>query len=153
MVPENHVELVYRLPDAIACMDEDEIESSCKYTNDYVVCDDEYFYLRCTLPLPVNDTDEDYSIGVWAQISSNSFNKVWELWSDENQINEPPIAGLLANCVHLNTGVEDAEITVQLTGPKTRPVITIQDINCSLYNEQQSGITIHRASEYSDLYR
>ena len=153
MVLANNIELTYRLPDAIASMSKEDIDSRCKYTNDYVVCDNEYFYLRCILPLPVHDTGRDYCLGVWAQISPNSFNKVWELWDDPNQANEPPMKGLLANSVHLNTGVEDTEITVQLTGPTSRPSVTIQDKNCSLYQEQLCGITIHRASEYSDLCR
>lgn len=153
MVPANDVELAYRFPDAIACMSEEDIESSCRYTNDYVVCDDEYYYLRCTLSLPVHDTGRDYCLGVWAQISPNSFDRVRELWDEEEQANEHAMKGLLANSVHLNTGVEDTEITVQLTGPTSRPTVTIQDQSCSLYQEQQCGITIHRASEYSDLCR
>ena len=146
-------ELSYHLPDDIACMSAEEIKSTCKYTDDYVVCEDEYFYIRCILPLPVRDTEKNYCIGVWAQISPNSYNRVWELWSDEDQANEAPISGLLANAVHLNTGAKNAEIAIQLTGPTTRPIVKIKDENCSLYQEQQSGVTIHRASEYSDLCR
>lgn len=153
MVPANDVELTYRKPDAIASMSEEDIESQCIYTNDYYVCDDEYFYIRCILPLPVHDTGREYCIGVWAQVSPNSFNRIWELWDDVEQSNEPPIPGLLANDVHLNTGVENSEIEVQLTGPTSRPIITVKDEGCSLYQEQQSGITIHRSSEYSDLCR
>lgn len=153
MVPANDVELTYRKPDPIASMCEDEIESQCKYTNDYYVCDDEYFYIRCVLPLPVHDTGKDYCLGVWAQVSPNSFNKIWELWDDENQSKEPPMCGLLANDVHLHTGTENTEIEVQLTGLTSRPIITVKDPESSLYQEQQCGITIHRASEYSELCR
>lgn len=153
LVPAIYMELSYRLPDSIACMSEEDIESQCRYTNDYIVCDEEYFYVRCTIPLPVQESDRDYAIGAWAQVSSNSFNRICELWSDEDQSNEPPIHGLLANDVHLNTNSENSEIEVQLTGASTRPIITIKDASCSLYNEQQSGITMYRASEYSDLCR
>jgi hypothetical protein len=153
MVPATDVELTYRLPDDIASMDEEERDSTCKYTNDYVVCNDEYFYLRCVLPLPIHDTSREYCLGVWVQVSPNSFNKVWELWDDDAQVSEPPFRGLLANNIHLNTGASNAEVMVQLTGPKTRPVVTVKDVACSLYKEQQCGITIHRSSEYSDLCR
>ena len=153
MVPANDVELTYRLPDDIARMDKNERESTCKYNDDYVVCKGEYFYLRCVLPLPVHDTDRTYCLGVWVQISPNSFNKVWDLWDCEQQENEPPMRGLLANNVHLNTGSENAEVMVQLTGPTTRPVVSVRDESCSLYLEQKNGITIHRASEYSDICR
>lgn len=153
MVPAIDVELTYRLPDDIASMDVEERDSTCKFTNDYVVCNDEYFYLRCVLPLPIHDTGREYCLGVWVQVSPNSFNKVWELWDDDAQVSEPPFRGLLANNVHLNTGASNAEVMVKLTGSKTRPVVTVKDVACSLYKEQQCGITIHRSSEYSDLCR
>lgn len=153
MVPANDVELVYRKPDAIASMNEDEIDDSCKYTDDYFVFDDKYFYLRCVIPLPVHDTGREYSIGAWAQVSEKGFQKVWDLWDEDDQSSEPPIKGLLANNIHLNGDNINSEVLVQLTGAKSRPVIRIKDENISLYNEQVCGITIHRASEYSDLCR
>jgi hypothetical protein len=58
------------------------------------------------------------------------------LWDDEDQENEHPVKGLFANRVYLNTGFEYTEITVQLTGPTSRPVVNIQDKNGSLYEEQ-----------------
>lgn len=153
MVQATDVELSYKLPDDIACMDEEEREESCEYTDDYVVCEDKYFYLRCILPLQVQDAGREYCIGVWVQVSPNSFNKAWELWDDKDQVSEPPMRGLLANKVHLNTGVENTEVMVQLTGPTSRPSVSVTDAACSLYKEQQYGISIHRASEYSELCR
>jgi hypothetical protein len=153
MVPASNVELSYLKPDDIASMDEDEIEEKCKYTNDYFVCEDEYFYIRCVLPLPVQEAGRDYCIGVWVQVSPNSFNRIWELWDDPAQSNEPPLRGLLANSVHLSTGAKNAEVKVRLTGITSRPSVIVVDENCSLYQEQQCGITIHRANEYSDVCR
>jgi hypothetical protein len=153
MVPANDMEISYRMPDVIASMEETEIENQCRYTNDYVVCNDEYFYIRCVIPLPVQEAARNYCIGAWAQVSQNSFNRIWELWDEDDQSSEPAIHGMLANDVHLNTNSENSKIEVQLMGAKSRPTITIKDSDCSLYKEQQSGITIHRASEYSDLCR
>lgn len=129
------------------------MESRCNYTDDYVVCDNESYYLRCLIPLPVQNTERDYSLGVWVQVSPESFRKVWDLWDDEDQSEEPPIKGLLANSVHLNSRTKNAEVTVQLTGPTSRPTVSVQYTDCTLYKEQRNGITIHRASEYSDLCR
>ncbi len=151
MVPEADIELSYLKPDDLVGVDQKEIEDSCKFTSDYYACEEEYFYIRGVIPLPIKDSDQIYNIGAWAQVSPGSFNRIWELWEDENQDKEPRIRGILANKVHLNTGVERTEIQVQLTGPTSRPEFYIDDENCSLYLEQISGITIHRASEYSAL--
>jgi len=45
MVPSYDMELSYRLPDAIASMGADEIDEKCVYSEDYLVCEDEYYYL------------------------------------------------------------------------------------------------------------
>lgn len=153
LVPPHDMELAYRLPDAIACMSQEAVDEHCKYNNDYVVCEDKYFYIRCVIILPIHDSGRDYAIGAWAQVSQNSFNRIWDLWDEEDQSSEQPIRGLLANNVHLNKNCEDSEVEVHLTGASTRPVILIKDPECSLFQEQQYGITIHRASEYSDLCR
>ena len=153
LVPANDIELTFRKPDDIASMEEYEIEENCKYNDDIYICEESYFYIRCTLPLPVHDKGQDYSLGVWVQISEKSFNRVWELWEDENQSSEPPMRGLLANDVPLTLESKNAEVIVQLTGPTTRPKVYVKDQDCTLYLEQTCGITIHRASEYSDLCR
>lgn len=153
MVPVDTIELSFRRPDIIAVMDEKEREEKCSYTDDVYICEDRDFYVRCILPLPVHDKGEDYNLGVWVQVSENSFNRISELWDDPEQADEPPMEGLLANTVPLTEGSSNAKVLVQLTGPTTRPNVIVQDKNCSIYKEQTCGITIHRASEYSDLCR
>ena len=51
------------------------IETSCKYPNDYVVCGDEYLYLRYVVPSPVNDLGRDCFLAVRAQMSPNNLIK------------------------------------------------------------------------------
>jgi hypothetical protein len=153
LVSISDLELSYRKPDPIATMDESEIYSRCRYSSDYFVCDDEYFYIRAVLPIPVHDTGRDYCIGVWVQVSQKSFSRIWDLWDDPEQSREPPFRGGLANDVHLNTESINSEVKLQLTGPTSRPVAYLVDSKSTLYAEQRCGITIHRASEYSDLCR
>lgn len=151
MVPADDMELTYRLPDAIACMSQEDIDETCKCTSDYVICEERYFYVRCVIVLPIKESARDYAIGAWAQVSPKSFNRIWDLWDEDDQSQEPPMRGLLANSVHLNQNAEDAEIEVQLTGASSRPKIVIKDPECTLYAEQSYGISMHRAREYSEL--
>ena len=153
LVPSDQIELAFRRPDAIAALDEEEREAKCKYNDDIYIYQGKHFFIRCVLPLPVHDTGRDYCLGVWIQVSENSFNKIWDLWDDESQSDEPPIRGLLANSVPLTEGSANAQVMVELTGPTSRPNVIVEDQNCSLYQEQTCGISIHRASEYSDLCR
>jgi hypothetical protein len=151
MVPANALELTFRKPDDIAIMMDEEIEERCRYNDDIFICDDEYYFVRCILPLPVHDKGDNYCLGVWVQVSENSFTHIYDLWEVEDQTNENPIHGLLANDVPLTTGSKNAEVSVQLVGAQSRPVVTVVDHNCSLHQEQTCGITIHRANEYSEI--
>ena len=151
MVPANSIELTFRKPDYIAAMDDEDIEEKCNYNDDIFIYENESFYVRCILPLPVHDKGDSYCLGVWAKVSENDFQHIYDLWDEKDQTNEEPIDGLLANEVPLTTGSINSEITIQLIGDKSRPVVTVTNQDCSLYQEQTCGITIHRENEYSDI--
>jgi len=153
MVPANDVELTFRKPDRIASLTEEEITEKCKFNSDIYIFEGKDFYVRCILPLPVKEKGHEYCLGVWVQVSSNSFNRIWDLWDEKDISSEPLIKGLLANEVPLTEGSINSDVTIQLIGSESRPEVNIIDQNCSLHLEQTCGITIHRASEYSDLCR
>ncbi len=153
MVNASSIELTFKKPDYIAAMSAEDIEERCRYNDDIYICDGELFYIRCILPLPVQDKGSDYCLGVWVQVSESSFEHIYNLWDEEDLTSEEPLKGLLANQVPLNDETKGVEVTVQLIGATARPIVTVKDISCSLYNEQTCGVTIHRASEYSDLCR
>lgn len=153
MVPAKNIEISFRRPDDIASLSKDDLNSRCEHDDDTCVLDGERYFVRCTIPLPVQESLNLYAIGAWAEISESSFKKIRKLWSDENQVDEPPIEGNLANDIPLNNNSFGCSVAVRLKGPKTRPEIFIAEDTCSLYKEQASGISLHRASEYSDLLR
>lgn len=153
LVPADNIEISFLRPDDIAAMNVDEREARCRYNDDLYVLDEARYFVRCTIPLPILESSRHYSIGAWAEIDKSSFEKIYGRWEDEDQANEPPMQGKLANQVPLTVGSEGCLVHVQLTGPTTRPEMVILDKACSLYAEQTSGITIHRADEYSSLVR
>ncbi|WP_295752410.1 DUF2199 domain-containing protein [Undibacterium sp.] len=153
LVPASNIELSFRRPDEIAALEEPDINERCKFNDDIYVLDEQRFFIRCTLPLPVHESADHYAIGAWAEIGQTDFTRIWDLWEDENQSNLPAICGTLANKVPLTMGSINCAIEVKLTGPTTRPEIKVLDELCSLYKEQTFGVTAHRASEYSGLVR
>lgn len=153
LVAANNIELVLRRPDKIAVMNEQEIVQRCKFNDDIYILDDNQFFLRCTIPLPVQGGNERYSIGAWAELTQDQFQKVWDLWEVEDLTAEQPMEAKLANTIPLTDRSLDCLVRVQLIGATTRPEIYIADPDCSLFEEQNSGIPAHRACEYSDLIR
>lgn len=153
MVPSEDVELSFRRPDEVAALSQDEQDARCRSTDDICELDGKRFFVRCTIPMPVHERPHEYSIGAWAEIAEADYRKIQALWRDDNQSDESAINGVLANYIPLSKGSLGCSVAVKLTGPKTRPHIIIADEDCSIFQEQKYGISLHRASEYSDIPR
>jgi hypothetical protein len=147
-------EFVFRLPDIIHALSEEERASRCDISADMCALDRERIFVRGLLPLPVSGRRQPYNLGVWAEISMDSFRCIYERWGDPDQANEPRLPGKLANSLPLQEqNTLGLQLSIQLTGPKTRPEFYVQVLNHSLYREQTHGIDEHRAIEYSDRKR
>jgi hypothetical protein len=104
--------------------------------------------------MPVQGRAEAYRLGVWAEISVDVYRRIHELWKDPAQSDAPRMPGILANHLPLNDQeTAGMSISIQLTGPKTRPEFYVQSPEHPLHAEQTQGIDEHRALEYSDRTR
>jgi hypothetical protein len=147
-------ELVFELPDAIFALSEEQRSEQCQIHEEVCVLDRERFFLRGLLPMPVEGRAEVYRLGVWAEISVEVYRRIHELWKDPAQFEEPRMPGILANHLPLNEQeTAGMPISIQLTGPRTRPEFYVQSAEHPLHAEQTQGIDEHRALEYSDRTR
>ena len=147
-------ELTFGLPDAIFALPENERSERCHIGEDVCALDRERFFLRGLLPMPVEGRTQVYRVGVWAEISVEVYRRIHELWSDPAQSDEPRLPGILANHVPLNEPESAGlPVSIQLTGPKTRPEFRVENVDHPLHAEQTQGIDEHRALEYSDRAR
>ena len=144
-------ELVFDLPDEIFSLTEDVRVQRCDLSAEFCALDRERFFLRGLLPFPVKGRSDPYRIGIWAEITLSDYKRIYDLWSDPEQSSEPRISAALANKLPLHKDNSlGLAISIQLTGPKTRPEYFIEVMEHELYAEQQLGIDEHRALEYSD---
>jgi hypothetical protein len=148
--PVSDSELTFGLPDEIFALPEEEREARCKVGSDIVLFDADRFFIRGLLPLNVAGRDVPYRLGVWAEVSGPVYERICDLWSDEHQDREPRMPGRLANHVPFHPDTTNLGLSIQLTGPKTRPEFYLEPSENSLYTEQTRGIDEHRALEYSD---
>jgi hypothetical protein len=146
---EEALELGYRRPDAVIDLDAATRAAGVFENDDLCVIDAKRFFVRATLPLPVNGRGGNYQIGVWVEVASSDFDRIGKLWTDPGQAAEPPMSATLANEVRLHPDSLGQALLLQLTGPKTRPQVFVRDATYSLGAEQRHGISAHRASEYS----
>lgn len=142
-------------PDAYVALEADERALYAKATDD--TCrlalphSPERFFIRGTLPVQVEGVDEGLHWGLWIEVDAKSFERVLELWSDENQRQEPPFTGVLANEIPLSPPTVGLPVYMRLTGPTTRPEFGFVDTTSHPFAvECRGGVTMHRAAEWID---
>ncbi|HEY4146701.1 DUF2199 domain-containing protein [Pinirhizobacter sp.] len=143
------MELSFFRPDAVIALPDDEREQDVKESNDLCSIRSERFFVRATLPLPVHERDISYRLGLWVETSEATFNRIRELWRDDNQADEKPFEVTLANSIRALPATCGLPVLLQLTGPKTRPDIIVPMSRHPLCDEQRTGITAHRANQYT----
>jgi hypothetical protein len=143
-------ELYFRLPDEVYELPREERDNRCKFNSDLCTLDEKQFYVRGLLPLPVAGRSKPYYIGVWALVSTETFARIRELWSDSAQAAEPRMPGVLSNQIPFHPDTRALRLQIQLTGPTTRPEFFLEPVEHPLFAEQSRGIDEHRALQYSD---
>ncbi len=155
--PIEAIEPAFGRPDAYIALSDGERERHAKADDDLCQIDDPTsggtrWFVRAVLPVAVTESDEATHWGLWTEVAREVFERVVELWSDPNQINEPPLPARLAN--HIPTYPETIGLpcALQLTGPNTRAEIVFSpEIDHPLVEEYESGVSAHRAIEWVGL--
>ncbi|MGE8392277.1 DUF2199 domain-containing protein [Pseudomonas sp. BIGb0427] len=145
-------ELAFRRPDALFALAAEERQSKVRESNDWCVIAGERFFLRALLPLAVAQLNDSYCIGIWVELQPADFERVCELWRDERQAAEPPFTVRLANSIPTLAETLGLEGLLQLSGPTSRPSVTLAASSHPLAVEQAKGISLHRAHEYSQVF-
>ena len=115
------------------------------------VVDDEHFFHRGRLTIPIKDYDQDLIFNVWTTISKDNFIKRNTLWNDPRRIEEKPYFGWLqttvptySNTINIKTIAIENEVGLI-------PTIEIIEEEHPLAIDQKDGITLDRAMEIVDL--
>jgi hypothetical protein len=148
--PIRETELIYGLPDEIFDLGDGPRAERAKTSLDICMLDNSRMFIRGLLPLPVLGTERPYNIGVWVELSTDTFREIYALWSDPDQASHAPFPGALANEVYGCPGSRGLPLEIRLTGPTTRPEFYLIGDGHDLIRQQRAGITQHQAYEYSE---
>jgi len=150
--PPDDLELTFRRPDAVAALPAEEREGRVQENKDLCVLDGTRFFIRALLPLPVTERELPYNVGLWVEVSQQTFDRVYELWDEDTQAEEPAFHAEIANDIPIHPPARGLVASLSLTGPTTRPTVTLGPAEHPLVGEQSRGITAHRAAQYSSLF-
>ncbi len=132
-------------PDYYFSIPEDEIENRVHFTKDLCVIDDEYFFIRGRISIPIIGHSKDFAFDIWTTLSEASFRRVEDMWNNPERINEPPYFGWLNTHIPTYDCSQSIKTNVHTTSLGFIPQIEIIEENHQLKIDQQNGITLEKA--------
>ncbi|MES2776534.1 MAG: DUF2199 domain-containing protein, partial [Bacteroidota bacterium] len=128
---------------------EDQREERCVITSDQCIIDEKHFYIRGCLELTVEDNNDCFQWNLWVEVSRPDYDRISEVWDDENRILEPPYDGEIAT--QLEPYPQTSGLTVKIITQKVgvAPKLELPESNHPLYFEQQSGIDMNRVTDFA----
>ncbi len=141
---------------------EEEREKRISLGTDDCVIDEEYFFIRGCIDIPVHGEIEPFSWGVWVSLSKENF----IMWAKHFEVKERahigPFFGWLSSDIWLYPQTLNLKASVHIRDNGIRPYIELEPTDHPLALEQKNGITTHRMEEiyekmmhpdkYLDLY-
>lgn len=147
--PVHRLEIAFVRPDAVVQLDPQARKRRVQENDDLCVLDGDRFFIRALLPLSVDGWKRPYQIGLWVEVSLSAFQRVYALWDESLRGEEHTFPATVANSIP--TLPQTFGLAATLTGPSTRPSITLQPVEHPLFGYQSRGISAHRAAEFGRL--
>jgi hypothetical protein len=114
--------------------------------------DDEFYFVRGCLEVPILDEPEPFVWGVWSSLSERNFEKFLEAYTEEHRSHEGPFFGWLSTSLRGYPETENLKTMVHLRNHGQRPYIELEPTGHPLALEQRSGISAERVAEILSLY-
>lgn len=137
-------------PDAYAALSLEDRRSRAVLSSDQCILDQEKFYVRGCIEIPVRGTDGVFLWGVWTQVDDKTFDAISEHWNTAGRETKiGPYEGLLANSLSIYPKTLNLKLTIQIMPIGIRPLFRVESMDHSLAIEQKYGITPEHAQEYA----
>ena len=126
---------------------EDERAQRCTLTEDECVIDDEFFFVRGCLDIPVHGEAEPFSWGVWVSLSESSYLQWKEYFDQETRSHIGPFFGWFNTWLELYPDTFNLKTKAHLRDEGFRPLIELEPTDHPLAIEQRQGISVERVAE------
>ena len=130
----------------------DERDRRCILDSDTCVIDDEFFFVRGCLEIPVHGTDEPFIWGVWLSLSRSSFDQFIAHLDQTKRAHVGPFFGWLSAELALYPSTENLRTRVHLRDNGVRPWIELEPTEHPLAVDQRNGISVERVAEFYAHY-
>ncbi|WP_092772774.1 DUF2199 domain-containing protein [Hymenobacter actinosclerus] len=111
------------------------------------VIDEEHFFVRGRIELPVLNSEEIFCWNVWTTLSKDNFIQTNTVWNDPERVNEPAYFGWLQTSLPGYPETLNLKTAVHTQAVGLIPRVEIMDENHPLVLEQKQGIGWPRVVE------
>ena len=116
-------------------------------TSDTCIVDDEFFFVRGVIEVPVEGLDEPFGWGVWVSLSEPNFREYMIHFEDPRRSELGPYFGWLSAAIAGYPDTENLKTHMQPREPGVRPLIELEPTDHPLAVEQRQGIDRARLTE------
>ena len=137
-------------PDIWWQIPEDERPTRLYLDSDTCVLDDEHFFIRGVIEIPILDTDDRFGFGVWVTQKKENFQTYLEHF-DSDQIG-PFFGWLSTRLSYYKEPTVILKTMAHFQSGNQRPRIEVEPSEHQLSIDQQQGITLEKAWEMAHFY-
>jgi hypothetical protein len=141
--------LSYALPDVIFALPAAERNARAVVSGDLCILNDERFFIRCIMTVPVQNCEATIEYGAWVEVGTRDFGRYAVHFNGGGHpawgIAEGSLANAFPASPESTLGVACMIRAAQ--DPSQRPVVEILDHTHAIQGEQLNGITLPRAME------
>jgi hypothetical protein len=131
-------------PHAYAELSDADAKVRADLSTDLCVIDEELFFIRGQLEIPIVGEDQLFTWGVWLSISRDSFARALEVWEQEGREHEPPYFGWLNTSLKIYPNTLGLKARIHTRPKGLRPFVELEPTEHPLAIEQREGITWDR---------
>lgn len=130
-----------------ALVPEHEFDTRVELTGDQCVVDEEHFFVRGHIEIPIHGEVEPLSFSVWSSLSEQSFLYMSDRWDEPDRGSDPPYFGWLCSPISVYPSTIHLKLSVQSRPPGLTPLFMVEPTEHPLSLDQQHGITPARWHE------
>jgi len=143
--------IVIDKPDMWWDVPEDEREQRIEFTSDTCVIDNEDFFIRGVIEIPIHDYPNIFGFGIWVSQKRENFS-IYRANFDSSEIG--PFFGWLCNSIpYYKQDTLFLKTMAHFRGEGLRPSIEIEETDHPLSGDQRNGITLKKAWQIVHFYK
>lgn len=125
-----------------------EREDMFRLDDDLCVMDNEHFFIRGCIEIPIIGTDEHLIWGVWISLSEANFDTLTEHWDKQETLE--PMFGWLSTGLPCYPDTVNLKAMMHFRTDGIRPYIELEPTDHPLAVEFRNGVTLERVQEIAE---